>query len=152
MKVLWRCIECYNKAAPEVMRLGRCPNCQAWPVHKPQPIDMFRSYREGKMTPEGKIKAAVKRKLNGLGECYHHWPVQNGMGAPCLDCHGCYRGVYFAIECKAPGNVPTARQDETIRQIAAAGGYVCVISSLDGANHVGMYLEEAYGKLVHRHR
>ena len=32
---LWRCIECHNQAAPEAMKLGRCPACQAWPAHKP---------------------------------------------------------------------------------------------------------------------
>src|SRR2546429_1302228 len=97
------------------------------------------------MTPEGKIKAAVKRKLNSFSQCYHHWPVQNGMGAPCLDCHGCYRGMYFAIETKAPGSVPTPRQDETIGRIADARGAVLVISSLEGAEKVGEYLERAYG-------
>ena len=104
------------------------------------------------MTPEGKIKAAVKRKLNSLWECYHHWPVQNGMGAPCLDCHGVWRGVYFAIETKAPGKVPTARQDHTIREIAGAGGCVMVISSLEVAEKIGSILEAHRGRIINEGR
>lgn len=107
---------------------------------------------ETAMTPEGRIKAAIKRKLNSLWECYHHWPVQNGMGAPCLDCHGCYRGIYFAIEAKAPGKVPTPRQDETIKKIAGACGVVMVISSIEGAEDIGTILEEAYEKARGRTR
>jgi hypothetical protein len=93
------------------------------------------------MTPEGKVKAAIKRVLTSIG-AYHHWPVQNGMGAPCLDCHGCWRAIYFAIEAKAPGKVPTPRQDSTIRNIAAAEGLVMVISSVEGANNIPRWLEE----------
>ncbi len=96
-------------------------------------------------TPEKKVKEAVKRVLKSLGpNVYAHWPVSNGMGAPCLDCHGCYRGLYFAIECKAPGKVPTSRQDETIRKIAGAGGIVFVISSFIGVERIGRTLEEEH--------
>lgn len=96
------------------------------------------------MTPEGKIKAKVKKMLDeykgvatvGLDgdilsgyKLYAHWPVQNGMGSPTLDCIGCYYGIYFAIETKAPGKVPTPRQLTTIEQIKAAGGITFVVSS-----------------------
>lgn len=77
-------------------------------------------------TPEGKVKAKVKEILDEAG-AYHHWPVQNGMGAPCLDCHGCHCGRYFAIETKAPGKHLTDRQAKTMRQIQAAGGKVFMI-------------------------
>jgi len=87
------------------------------------------------------MKTAIKRVLQTLG-AYQHWPVQNGMGAPCLDCHGCYRAIYFAIEAKAPGKVPTPRQDNTIRNIASAGGLVMVISTVEGANNIPRWLEE----------
>lgn len=75
---------------------------------------------------ERAVKEAVKKALKELG-AYQHWPVQNGMGAPCLDCHGCYNGVYFAIETKRPGKKPTERQEFTIEQIVASGGLVFVI-------------------------
>lgn len=78
------------------------------------------------MTPEGKVKAHVKRLLKKYGT-YQHWPVQTGYGAPCLDCHGCYEGRYFAIETKAPGNHPTERQLLTIEEIEAARGKIFVI-------------------------
>jgi hypothetical protein len=93
------------------------------------------------MTPEGKVKTAIKKVLTSIG-AYQHWPVQNGMGAPCLDCHGCYRGTYFAIEAKAPGKLPTPRQEETIKKIVAAEGMVMVISSVEGAQNIKSWLEE----------
>ena len=102
------------------------------------------------MTPEGKVKAAVKRVLKELG-AYQHWPVQNGMGAPCLDCHGCWQGIYFAIEAKAPGGVPTPRQEGTIKNIAAAFGVVMVISSVEGANNIPEWLREHRAHVARRH-
>jgi len=83
---------------------------------------------------EKTIKLAVQKRLKELGpDCYSHWPVQLGMGDRCLDCHGCYNGLYFAIECKRPGARPTAIQQYTIEKILAAGGLVYVIDSKEGA-------------------
>jgi hypothetical protein len=81
---------------------------------------------------EKTIKTAVKKRLKELG-AYQHWPVQNGMGAPCLDCHGCLDGLYFAIETKKPGGKPTPRQQMTIDQIHAAGGIVYVVDTVEKA-------------------
>ena len=78
------------------------------------------------MTPEGRVKAKVKRVLGKPG-IYHHMPVQNGMGKPSLDFIGCAYGNFFAIETKAPGKKPTERQEITIAEIRAAGGKVFVI-------------------------
>jgi hypothetical protein len=83
---------------------------------------------------EKTIKLAVKKRLKQLGpECHSHWPVQMGMGDPCLDCHGCYRGAYFAIETKRPGGKLTRWQEFTIEKIQAAGGLAYVIDSLEAA-------------------
>jgi penicillin-binding protein-related factor A (putative recombinase) len=82
---------------------------------------------------EKAVKAAVKKRLKEIG-AYQHWPVQMGRGAPTLDCIGCYRGRYFAIETKAPGKKPRALQHITMQQIRAAGGEVYVIDSLEQAN------------------
>jgi hypothetical protein len=79
------------------------------------------------------IKEAVKKRLKAIG-AYQHWPVQMGMGAPCLDCHGCYNGRYFAIEAKQPGLKPTPLQLITIEKIRAAGGEVFVIDTLEKAD------------------
>jgi hypothetical protein len=78
------------------------------------------------MTPEGKVKAKVKRILNGY-ECYQFWPVQTGYGASTLDNISCYKGYYFAIETKAPGKKPTPRQLLVIEAIQDAGGRIFVI-------------------------
>jgi hypothetical protein len=78
-------------------------------------------------TPEGKVKERVKTLLKQHG-AYWHCPVQNGMGKPALDfMHVLVRGRPCAIETKAPGKKPTARQLLTIAEIEAAGGLVFVI-------------------------
>jgi hypothetical protein len=81
---------------------------------------------------EKTVKAAIKKRLTAIG-AYQHWPVQLGMGDRCLDCHGCFRGLYFAIEAKAPGEVPTKIQEYTIERIRAAGGLVFVIDTVEAA-------------------
>lgn len=73
-------------------------------------------------TPEGRVKDQVKKVLNKFKpHLYHHWPVQNGMGAPTLDCNGAINGRAFSIECKAPGGKLTDRQLFTAAQMRAAG-------------------------------
>lgn len=81
------------------------------------------------MTPEGRIKHKVKKVLASIPGCYQHWPVQNGMGSPTLDCIACCKGYYIGIETKAPGKRPTPRQELTMAQINAAGGLVFIIDS-----------------------
>ena len=88
------------------------------------------------MTPEGKVKAAVKKVLAKYGEELDaFWPVQNGMGTPALDCIVCYRGHHIEIETKAPGKKPTPRQLITIAKKEKAGAKVFVI---DGPETVEM--------------
>lgn len=82
-----------------------------------------------RITPEGRVKDRVKAALKKFPRLYQHWPVQNGMGKPCLDAHCCFHGIYFAIETKAPGNKTTKRQDDTIAEISQAGGRTFVIDS-----------------------
>jgi len=100
--------------------------------------------------PEAKVKARVKKTLKSYG-AYQHWPVQTGYGAACLDCHACYKGIYFAIETKAPGKHPTPRQLLTIDDVENAGGKVFVIGeALIGALYSGErelleWLEEEAG-------
>ena len=78
-------------------------------------------------TPEGKVKDRVKRLLKKYG-CYWFMPVQSGYGAPTLDILVCCRGVFLAIETKAPGKKPTPRQELIIQQIVSAGGIVRICS------------------------
>ena len=94
------------------------------------------------MIAERAIKQAVKKRLAELG-AYQHWPVGAGYGAPTLDCIGCYRGLYYAIETKRPGFKPTKRQLITMADIETAGGIVMVIDSLEAARAIDFdnYLE-----------
>lgn len=82
------------------------------------------------MTPEGKVKEKVKKLLKRLG-IYYHMPVMNGMGAPTLDFICCAGGKFVAIETKAPGKKPTARQEITIEEMEKAGGWVFVVADDD---------------------
>src|SRR3954470_19527537 len=83
---------------------------------------------------ESTVKVAVKKRLRELGPtCFAHWPVQLGYGDPCLDCHGSYRGIYFAIETKRPGSKPTKLQEITMEKIRASGGLVFVVDSKESA-------------------
>lgn len=73
-------------------------------------------------TPEHKVKEKVKQLLAQFKpQLYAHWPVQNGMGSPTLDCNGAIHGRAFSIECKAPGQVMTARQRATAAEMRLAG-------------------------------
>lgn len=97
------------------------------------------------MTPEGKVKAAVKKVLTPRqqqGTLYAVWPVPSGYGESTLDCVGCYRGQFFAIETKARGKKPTPRQSRCIDMMVAAGGKVFVVDSVEGAAMVEKWLEE----------
>jgi hypothetical protein len=77
------------------------------------------------MTPEGATKAKIDKVLkNYPGDVYYHKPVMNGMGVPTLDYVGCACGKFFAIEAKAPGKKPTARQEITMADMRAAGAKV----------------------------
>jgi hypothetical protein len=81
------------------------------------------------MTPEGKVKAAVKRRLN-RANAYYFMPVQTGYGAPTLDFLGFHRGDGYAIETKALGKKLTKRQEVIAHEIELTGTPVFVI---DGA-------------------
>lgn len=83
-------------------------------------------------TPEGKVKRKVSQILKGAEELYYFMPVQTGYGSPTLDYLGCSRGRAFAIETKAPGKKPTARQVAIMQEMLAAGMAVFVI---DGQDH-----------------
>ena len=84
------------------------------------------------MTPEGEVKAKVKELLKQYG-CYQHWPVMNGMGAPTLDCIGCYENYFFALETKAPGKKPTPRQEVTMKAMRDAGAQVFVVDGSEAS-------------------
>ena len=80
------------------------------------------------MTPEGRVKAAVKKLLTGLG-AYYFSPPANGYGRTGVpDIVGCYRGYFFAVECKAGRGKATALQELEIARIREAGGVAWVVN------------------------
>jgi hypothetical protein len=81
------------------------------------------------MTPEGRVKKAVKRWLTEAG-AYYYMPMSNGMGrvgAP--DFLVCLAGRFVGIETKAPGKRynTTANQRREIQWINMSGGVAMVV-------------------------
>ncbi|WP_454627679.1 hypothetical protein [Bradyrhizobium cenepequi] len=94
------------------------------------------------LTPEGKVKAAVKRVLARYPETYVFMPVQGGYGKKTLDFLICHYGEFISIETKAPRKEPTGLQWDTIREIQTARGMNFVIDGDDGCAHLAGYLEQ----------
>jgi hypothetical protein len=85
-------------------------------------------------TPEGAVKIAIKAYLKTLPYCWWFLPVSNGMGTmgiPDIIC--CYKGWFFAIECKAPGKSgnTTKLQDMQLTAIRDARGFSIVAEGVD---------------------
>lgn len=92
------------------------------------------------MTPEKKVKTAVVKQLKELG-AYYFFPATGGYGSSGVpDIVGCYHGRFFAFECKAGKNKPTALQQKNIDAIAEARGIVAVINE-DNQTEVRNILE-----------
>jgi hypothetical protein len=96
-------------------------------------------------TPEGRVKAKLRRHLRNLPRCYVFMPVQSGLGASTLDYLICVNGWFVAIETKKPGGKMTPRQEIVAQQIRDAGGRVYMVDS-DAALDAAM--EELF-KLPH---
>lgn len=92
-------------------------------------------------TPEGKVKDRVKKILKEYG-VYWHCPVMNGMGAPGLDFHCCYKGLAMFIETKAGNKQPTPRQETTIGELEKAGGVVFIINEVEGLKELETWLNQ----------
>lgn len=79
------------------------------------------------MTPERKVKNAVKKILDKYG-AYYCYPATHGYGASGVpDILACLKGHFIAIECKAKGNTTTALQDANLFRIRNTGGAAFVI-------------------------
>lgn len=96
------------------------------------------------MTPEAKVKLAVKKALATLGilpasraglfpedaQGWYFMPVSGGMGVHGVpDVLGHFRGRFFAVETKAPGRKPTALQELQIKTLRETGALVFVVST-----------------------
>jgi hypothetical protein len=93
------------------------------------------------MTPEGRVKQRVNKLLEKYSGIYRFMPVQLGYGEMTVDYLLCVRGAFAAIETKAPGKKPTARQEATMARIRAAGGRVFVVSHVDDLEELKSYLD-----------
>lgn len=79
-------------------------------------------------TPEKKVKDKVTKILEEAG-CYFFFPATHGYGRSGVpDIIGCYKGRFFAIECKAGKGTTTALQQRELRRIDEAGGAAIVIN------------------------
>ena len=93
------------------------------------------------MTPEAKVKKKVVDVLK-KGGAYYFFPATGGYGRSGVpDIVGCYRGVFFAIECKAGTNKPTALQEAEMHKIREADGQVLVVNE-DNINDVTILLRD----------
>ena len=80
------------------------------------------------MTPEGKVKAKVKKTLDMM-VAYYFMPTTGGYGRSGIpDIIGCLNGLFFAIECKGKGGTTTALQNRERARIGVAGGLALVIN------------------------
>ena len=93
------------------------------------------------MTPEAKVKAKVKKILDGHG-IYYFLPATGGYGrsgVPDIIC--CYNSQFLAIECKATAkNKPTALQEKEMRKIREAFGETFVIHA-DNIDELATWLK-----------
>ena len=78
-------------------------------------------------TPEGKVKAAVKKILEKKNVWYF-MPFMMGMGRVGIpDFIACVNGTFLAIECKAGKGELTALQERELLNIEFAGGVAVVV-------------------------
>lgn len=85
------------------------------------------------MTPEGKVKKAVREYLKAKNVWYFQ-SVSNGMGRvgiPDFVC--CWNGRFITVETKAPGklNATTANQDRVMEEIRDHGGATVVVDNVE---------------------
>ena len=91
------------------------------------------------MTPEQKVKKKVVAQLKEMG-AYYFYPVTGGYGQSGVpDVVGCYKGIFFGIECKAGSNKPTPLQDKNLTDIRKQKGIAVVINEKNVDNIRGIF-------------
>ena len=97
-------------------------------------------------TKEGLVKAKV-RKILQAHKVYCFAPAANGFGRTGIpDFVCCVNGYFFAIECKAGTNKPTALQRMEISGITDAGGVAIVVNE-DNLGDIAKIIEGLRGKV-----
>jgi hypothetical protein len=80
------------------------------------------------MTPEKKVKERVAKQLRKI-DAYFFYPATGGYGRSGVpDIVGCYKGMFFSIECKAGKNTPTPLQRHELHRIRLAEGLALVVN------------------------
>jgi hypothetical protein len=93
------------------------------------------------MTPEGKVKAAIKTVLDKYrAYIYVYMPVPGGYGSSTLDYLGFCCGLGFAIEAKRPKGKPTSRQEGTIEDIRTSGARVFIVNDQTSLEVLDLWL------------
>ena len=92
-------------------------------------------------TAEGRVKDDVKKLLT-KHNAWHYWPVVTGYGRRTLDCIGCHRGRFFAVETKRADLEMTPLQQEHAAEMTAAGAAVFRVNAVDGLKRLGDWLDE----------
>lgn len=96
------------------------------------------------MTPEKKVKDKVVAILKAYG-AYYFYPVTSGYGSSGVpDIVGCHNQKFFAIECKAGKNIPTALQERNMQKIRESGGVAIVVNE-DNIKDVEVMLDKWEG-------
>ena len=91
------------------------------------------------MTPEAKVKRKVVAQLKEMG-AYYFYPVTGGYGQSGVpDVVGCYKGIFFGIECKSGSNKPTPLQDKNLTDIKKQKGIAVVINEKNVDNIRGIF-------------
>lgn len=97
------------------------------------------------MTPESKVKRKVAEVIKKHG-AYSFFPAMGSFGrAGIPDVVGCYRGYFFAVECKAGKGKTTALQEAELEKIRKAGGTAFVINE-SNIDTLDKFLGEMNGK------
>ena len=83
-------------------------------------------------TPEGQLKEEVKKLLSGMPNLFFWMPVPTGYGTRGIpDFVGCYYGIFFGIETKAPNGKETPWQRIVREKITNAGGFSIVTHDIE---------------------
>ena len=100
------------------------------------------------LTPEGRVKAAV-RKILDAEQVYHFSPAATGFGrAGIPDIICCVNGAFIAFELKAGKGKTTALQDREIAAISGHGGIVLVINetNIDKVKEIIQWTKKSFSK------
>jgi hypothetical protein len=80
------------------------------------------------MTPEGKVKEAIKKILKAH-DVYYTMPIGTGFGSAGVpDFIICHKGVFIGVEAKSGTNKPTVLQLVHIDRIRERGGHALVVN------------------------